>query len=63
MAHGHDLDVGLGTQFTINDFPDRLNRYYGDNLGYTFEFFLRVRPSLHNHSAMEMEGAAPSAPR
>ncbi len=61
LAHGRDVDVGLGAQFTINEFPDRLNRYYGDDLGYAFEFFLRVRPSLHNHGAMEMEGAAPSA--
>ncbi len=63
LAHGRDVDVGLGAQFTINDFPDRLNRYYGNDLGYAFEFFLRVRPSLHNHGAMEMEKAALPAPK
>jgi len=63
LTHGRDVDVGLGAQFTINDFPDRLNRYYGDDLGYAFEFFLRIRPSLHNHGAREMEGGAPSAPK
>ncbi len=63
LAHGHDVDVGLGAQFTINDFPDQLNRYYGDDLGYAFEFFLRIRPSLHNHGATEMTGAAPPAPK
>ena len=63
LTHGRDIDVGLGAQFTINDFPDRLNRYYGDDLGYAFEFFLRIRPSLHNHGATKMEGAAPLAPK
>jgi len=48
-----DVDVGLGAQFTINDFPDRLDRYYGDGLGYAFEFFLRIRPSQHVHLAMQ----------
>ena len=53
LSHGNGLDVGLGTQFTINDRPDRLDRYYGDDLGYAFQFFLRIRPSLHSHSAHE----------
>jgi len=53
LSHGNGLDVGLGTQFTINDRPDRLDRYYGDDLGYAFQFFLRIRPSLHGHSARE----------
>jgi hypothetical protein len=60
LTHGHDVDVGLGAQFTINDFPDRLNRYYGDDLGYAFEFFLRIRPSQHSHGDGGMEGAAGS---
>jgi Heavy metal binding domain len=51
LSHGNGLDIGLGTQFTINDRPDRLDRYYGDDLGYAFEFFLRIRPSLHSHAA------------
>ena len=50
LSHGNDIDIGLGTQFTINDRPDRLDRYYGDDLGYAFEFFLRIRPSLHSHA-------------
>jgi hypothetical protein len=49
LSHGNGLDIGLGTQFTINDRPDRLDRYYGDDLGYAFQFFLRIRPSLHTH--------------
>jgi hypothetical protein len=51
LTHGNGLDIGLGTQFTINDRPDTLDRYYGDDLGYAFEFFLRIRPSLHGNAA------------
>jgi len=47
LSHGNGLDIGLGTQFTINDRPDSLDRYYGNDLGYAFQFFLRIRPSLH----------------
>ncbi|HEY2569204.1 MAG TPA: heavy metal-binding domain-containing protein [Candidatus Udaeobacter sp.] len=53
LTHGSGLDIGVGTQFTINDRPDHLDRYYGDDLGYAFEFFLRVRPSLHAHGGHE----------
>ncbi len=53
LSHGNGLDIGLGTQFTINGRPDTLDRYYGDGIGYAFEFFLRVRPSLHGHGAHE----------
>jgi hypothetical protein len=53
LSHDNGIDVGLGTQFTINDRPDQLDRYYGDDLGYTFQFFLRIRPSLHRHDAHE----------
>jgi Heavy metal binding domain len=53
LSHGNGLDIGLGTQFTINDRPDRLDRYYGDDVGYAFQFFLRIRPSLHSHGAHE----------
>jgi hypothetical protein len=53
LSHGNGIDIGLGTQFTINNRPDTLNRYYGDDLGYAFEFFLRIRPSLHPHSMHE----------
>jgi len=51
LSHGKGIDIGLGTQFTINDRPDSLDRYYGDDLGYAFQFFLRIRPSLHSHTA------------
>ena len=53
LSHGKGIDIGLGTQFTINDRPDSLDRYYGDDLGYAFQFFLRIRPSLHSHAANE----------
>ena len=53
LSHGNGLDIGLGTEFTINDRPDRLDRYYGDDLGYAFQFFLRIRPSLHTHRVHE----------
>ncbi len=32
LSHGKGIDVGLGTQFTINNRPDTLDRYYGDRL-------------------------------
>ena len=53
LSHGNGIDIGLGTQFTINDRSDNLDRYYGDDLGYAFEFFLRIRPSLHAHGSHE----------
>jgi hypothetical protein len=53
LSHGNGLDIGLGTQFTINNRPDTLDRYYGKDLGYAFEFFLRIRPSLHTHGEHE----------
>jgi hypothetical protein len=53
LSHGNGIDIGLGTQFTINDRPDRLDRYYGDDLGYGFQCFLRIRPSLHSHGGHE----------
>ena len=58
LSHGNGLDIGLGTQFTINDRPDRLDRYYGDGLGYAFEFFLRIHPSLHSHGVDEHSNRA-----
>jgi hypothetical protein len=53
FSHGNGLDIGLGTQFTINNRPDTLDRYYGDDLGYAFQFFLRIRPSAHSHGEHE----------
>ena len=45
LTHGSGIDVGLGGQFTLNDMPDRLERYYGNDLPYGFQVFLRIRPS------------------
>ena len=53
LSHGNGIDIGLGTQFTINDYPDSLDGYYGNQLGYAFEFFLRIRPSRHDHGSHE----------
>jgi hypothetical protein len=53
LSHGNGIDIGLGTQFTFNGRPDSLDRYYGDDLGYAFQFFLRIRPSLHSHGGHE----------
>jgi len=53
LSHGKGIDIGLGGQFTINDRPDSLDRYYGESFGYAFEFFLRIRPSHHAHLAMQ----------
>ena len=53
LSHGNGIDIGLGTQVTINDRPDSLDRYYGDDLGYALQFFLRIRPSQHSHGEHE----------
>jgi len=52
FTHGNGVDVGLGAQFTIDHRPDELDRYYGDEVGYGLEVFLRIRPSLHRHHEM-----------
>ena len=53
FTHGDGFDVGLGAQFTIDDRPDDLSRYYGDDIGYGFQVFLRIRPSIHQHHEMQ----------
>ena len=50
LSHGNKIDIGLGGQFTVNVWPEGLDRYYGDGVGYGFQFFLRIRPSLHTHN-------------
>jgi hypothetical protein len=45
LIHGRGIDVGLGAEFTLNNMPNGLKRYYGDDLPYGFQFFFRVRPS------------------
>ena len=53
LSHGNNIDIGLGGQFTLDFWPGELDRYYGGGPGYGFQFFLRVRPSLHTHAAMQ----------
>ena len=57
LTHGNKIDIGLGGQFTVNIWPDDLDRYYGDGLGYGFQVFLRIRPSLHGDHEMHDGGA------
>ena len=49
LSHGGGIDIGLGGQFTIDERPGELDRYYGDETGYGFQVFLRLRPSRHAH--------------
>ncbi len=60
LSHGNKIDIGLGGQFTIDFWPEELDRYYGGGPGYGFEVFLRIRPSRHDHSGMQMEEPAHS---
>jgi len=53
VIHNRGIDVGLGAQFTINDMPDRLEKYYGTDLPYAVQVFLRIRPSRHGTVAVE----------
>src|SRR5438067_4547522 len=55
LSHGNNIDIGLGGQFTIDVWPEELDRYYGEGPGYGFEVFLRIRPSRHDHSGMQMD--------
>jgi hypothetical protein len=63
LSHGNMIDIGLGGQFTVNVWPDGLDRYYGDGLGYGFQLFMRIRPSLHSHGTSDMQGPAASMPK
>src|SRR6266516_6455954 len=49
LSHGRNIDIGLGGQFTLDFWPEELDRYYGSGPGYGFEVFLRIRPSRHDH--------------
>ncbi len=53
LSHGEGIDIGLGGQFTLDVWPNELDRYYGDAPGYAFQFFLRIRPSRHSHGSHE----------
>ena len=54
FARADHLDFGLGAEFTITHRPDQLDRYYGEELGYGLQVFLRIRPS-------RLRGAAPAS--
>jgi hypothetical protein len=56
LSHGKGIDVGLGGQFTIYDAPDDLDRYYGDDIPFAFQVFVRVRPSLMKGHEMTDHG-------
>jgi Heavy metal binding domain len=47
LTHGNGLDIGLGGQFTISHRSEKLDSIYGDDPGYGFQVFLRIRPSRH----------------
>jgi hypothetical protein len=49
LSHGNKIDIGLGGQFTLDFWPEELDRYYGGGPGYGFQIFLRLRPSRHDH--------------
>jgi len=49
LTHGKGIDVGVGGQFTIYSAPDDLDRYYGNDVPFAFQVFVRVRPSLMAH--------------
>lgn len=63
LAHANNIDIGFGGQFTIDFWPNELDRYYSASPGYGVEIFLRVRPSQHRHSGMEMDEASHSMPK
>ena len=56
LTHARGIDVGLGGQFTLYDMPDKLERYYGNDLPYGFQFFFRIRPSRMDHDMSPHEG-------
>ena len=51
FSHANKIDIGLGGQFTLDFWPNGLDRYYGGGPGYGFEVFLRLRPSRHDHAS------------
>jgi hypothetical protein len=60
LTHGRGIDVGLGGQFTIHDVPEGLDRYYGNDRPFSFQVFLRVRPSLMSDHGMTHSEMAPN---
>jgi plastocyanin len=45
VVKGKGIDVGLGSQVTLNQNPSRLVPYYGGTSHQGFQFFIRFRPS------------------
>lgn len=60
LTHGQGIDVGLGGQITIDDVPDRLDRYYGDEVPFSFQVFFRIRPSLMGDHGATQSGMTPN---
>ncbi len=56
FRHGTGIDVGLGTELTIDFYPDSLRRYYGDSPAFGVQVFLRIRPSQIHPDAMDHMG-------
>ena len=50
LSHGDKIDIALGGQFTLDFWPNELDRYYGSGPGYGFQVFVRLRPPLHSHN-------------
>ncbi len=55
LTHRGGIDTGVGTQLTLDFWPNELDRYYGGGPGYAFEFFFRIRPSQHVHESAAMK--------
>ncbi len=60
LSHGGGIDVGLGGQVTLNDVPGALDRYYGGDVPFSLQVFLRVRPSLMGGHQMKDHEMAPN---
>lgn len=58
LVHGKGIDLGLGGQFTLNSRPSRLEAYYGGDLPYSFQIYLRARPSRMKHDKMSSDSKA-----
>ena len=52
FTHGSGIDIGLGTELTVDFYPDSLRHYYGDSPAFGFQVFLRIRPSQLEPEAM-----------
>ncbi len=52
FVHDRGIDVGLGTELTVDFYPDSLRHYYGDAPAFGFQVFLRIRPSQLNPEQM-----------